>query len=268
MRTRIFTLLPVVMWLGVQAGGAQSPQRSLAIASSTFLLPTPAEPQGAAPASQDIAGEWNGALDVQGQKLRLVVHLKKNADGKLTGTLDSLDQGANNIPISAVEYAGGDVKLELSGIGAGYQGKLNAAGTEITGEWKQGDQTSITNYVNASTGAYAGFSSIATRESWTITPAGGIKTDFFGVTAGNGGPRAITEKRAGTISLSADGVILQIVSEKGSPTRYVVRGWLDGASGTVLKLNGPFYDQIDPKILADPHYGWNLDSLWVRKPRR
>ena len=139
MRTRIFALLPAVMWLGVQAGGAQSPERSLPIASSTLLLPAQAEPQGAAPVSQDLAGDWNGALDVQGQKLRLVVHLKKNADGKLTGTLDSLDQqGANDIPISAVVQTGDDVKLELAGISAGYQGKLNAAGTEITGEWKQG----------------------------------------------------------------------------------------------------------------------------------
>ena len=30
------------------------------------------------------------------------------------------------------------MKLELKGIGASYQGKLNPVGTEITGEWQQG----------------------------------------------------------------------------------------------------------------------------------
>ena len=93
---------------------------------------------GASQATQDIAGDWNGTLDVQGQKLRLVVHFKKNADGKLTGTIDSLDQGANDIPVSAVVQTGDDVKLEIAAISGGYQGKFNAAGAEITGEWKQG----------------------------------------------------------------------------------------------------------------------------------
>jgi uncharacterized protein len=138
MRTKISALLLAMMWFGVQTSGAQSPSHSLSIVSSTLLSPDLAEPQGAAQTSQDIAGDWSGTLEVQGQKLRLVLHLK-NASGKLTGTIDSLDQqGANDIPISTVEQTGADVKLGLSSIAANYQGKLNAAATEITGEWKQG----------------------------------------------------------------------------------------------------------------------------------
>jgi hypothetical protein len=139
---------------------------------------------------------------------------------------------------------------------------------DLAGDWKQGESTSITNYVSASTGAYAGYDSIATRESWAITARGAIKTEFFGVTSGRIGTRAVSEKHAGTISLSADGAVLQIQTEGGRRTKYVVRGWLDGPNGTVLKLNGPWYADIDPEILADPHKGWNLDSLWVRPPRR
>jgi uncharacterized protein len=120
MRTRIIAVLLAMMWMCIQPA---------AIA------------QSAETAGKNIAGDWNGTLDVQGQKLRLVVHVKKNADGKLSGTLDSPDQGGKDIPLSSVELAGGDVKLELAGIAAGYQGKLNAAGTEITGEWKQGGGT-------------------------------------------------------------------------------------------------------------------------------
>jgi hypothetical protein len=110
----------------------------LAVMLWGLLSATPGDAQNAKAAGKSIAGDWNGVLDAQGQKLRLAVHLKKAADGKWTGTLDSLDQGANGIPISAVEQTGDDVKLELSAIGAGYQGKLNGAGTEMTGEWKQG----------------------------------------------------------------------------------------------------------------------------------
>jgi putative CocE/NonD family hydrolase len=121
MRTRIIaSLLAMMLWC--------------------ILSATPAVGQSEQ-SGKSIAGDWSGTLDAQGQKLRLVVHLKKNADGKWAGTLDSLDQGANGIPLSAVEQAGDDVKLELSAIGAGYQGKLNPAATEMTGEWKQGSAT-------------------------------------------------------------------------------------------------------------------------------
>jgi putative CocE/NonD family hydrolase len=144
MRTRIIALLLATMWLGFQTGAAQSSDsfsgadRPLPIAFSMLPAPALAEPRGASQENRDIAGDWNGTLEAEGQKLRLVLHLKKNADGKLTGAIDSPDQGANGIPLSAAEQTGSDVKLELAGIAAGYQGKLNADGTEITGEWKQG----------------------------------------------------------------------------------------------------------------------------------
>src|SRR5258708_5130382 len=88
--------------------------------------------------SKSIQGEWNGTLEAGGQKFRLVLKINKGSGDKLTGTIDSLDQGANDIPISSVEQNGDQVKLELAGIGASYQGKMNAERSEIAGEWKQG----------------------------------------------------------------------------------------------------------------------------------
>ena len=111
---------------------------SLAIASSALVTPFFMAPQTAPAEKASIAGDWNGVLDPQGAKLRLTLHIKKNPDGTFTATVDSLDQHANGIPVSAVNLTGKNLKLELSGIGASYQGKLNAAETEMTGEWKQG----------------------------------------------------------------------------------------------------------------------------------
>jgi len=88
--------------------------------------------------SKSLEGEWKGTLEAGGQKLRLVIRVTKGSGEKLSGAMDSLDQGANDIPISSVEQSGDQVKLELAGIGASYQGKMNAEGSEITGEWKQG----------------------------------------------------------------------------------------------------------------------------------
>lgn len=131
MRIKLAGLLLALVSFGNQDGRAQAP------ASPTLALPAFVAAQ-AAPQSKSIAGDWNGALEAQGTKLRLVLHVKKNPDGTLAATVDSPDQAASGIPVSAVSVKGNDVHLELSGIAASYQGKLNAAGTVITGEWKQG----------------------------------------------------------------------------------------------------------------------------------
>lgn len=132
MRIKLAGLLLVLVCVGNQDGQGQ------VAASSTLALPAFVAAQAAPAANRSIAGDWNGELNAQGTKLRVALHIKKNPDGTLTATLDSLDQGANGIPVSTVSQNGNDVKLELSSLSASYQGKLNAAGTEITGEWKQG----------------------------------------------------------------------------------------------------------------------------------
>jgi len=130
MRIKLAGLLLALMCFGNQDGQAT--------ASPTPALSSFATSQAAPSESKSIAGDWNGALEAEGTKLRLVLHVKKNPDGTLAATIDSLDQNANAIPVSTVSQKGNDVKLELTQLSASYQGKLNAAGTEITGEWNQG----------------------------------------------------------------------------------------------------------------------------------
>lgn len=82
------------------------------------------------------AGDWAGALDVGGQKLRLVVHLV-NTSGAWSGSMDSLDQGANGIPFSLVTVDGARLHLEIAAIGGSYDGTLSDDGKTIQGTWKQ-----------------------------------------------------------------------------------------------------------------------------------
>jgi hypothetical protein len=85
-------------------------------------------------------GSWNGALDAGGQTLRLVLTVAKSADGSYSGKLDSLDQGAT-IPIDVITVTGESVHLEWKSIEAKFDGKLNAAATELSGEFSQGGAT-------------------------------------------------------------------------------------------------------------------------------
>ena len=49
-------------------------------------------------ASDPIKALWAGALDAGGVTLRMIVHLSRSADGKLSATMDSPAQGATGIP--------------------------------------------------------------------------------------------------------------------------------------------------------------------------
>jgi hypothetical protein len=139
--------------------------------------------------------------------------------------------------------------------------------SDLAGEWKNGDPASIQSYYNSSTGSYAGYSSISIRETWNITAKGAISTTFVGVTTGMIGLRSVNEKGKGTVSINPEGTILELNGDKSFHKMYLIRGWLDGPNGTILKISGPFYKEIPADMLADPHKGWNLDSLWVRKAK-
>jgi len=88
----------------------------------------------------DIDGAWTGTLDTGGAKLRVVFHITNTEDG-LTATMDSPDQGANGIPVTAVTRTGSSLKLELKQIGGGFEGKISSDLSVIDGTWSQGGAT-------------------------------------------------------------------------------------------------------------------------------
>jgi len=97
----------------------------------------PAQPP-AAVNDRNAVGNWEGTLDVRGQKLRIVFKIARASDGSLKATLDSPDQGGFDIPVSSVTQAGESIKVELKSLGGVYEGTFNKDGSEISGDWKQG----------------------------------------------------------------------------------------------------------------------------------
>ena len=101
-----------------------------------FLSSLPAAAEE--PAVVDVTGAWLGTLEVGAVHLRLVVKIAKSDDGALSGTMDSVDQNANDIPIDEVALTDRELRLELKSIQGVFVGALNEAGTEIDGRWTQG----------------------------------------------------------------------------------------------------------------------------------
>jgi pimeloyl-ACP methyl ester carboxylesterase len=120
----------------ISHAAAQSPQTPAAPNAQT-QSPVVSQPTAA---QASVEGEWRGTLEIAGVgKLRLVVKLKRQA-GRLTGALDSPDQGANDLPLAEVTYADRVLRFvlptpEAPGV---YEGALGADGTEIEGYWSQG----------------------------------------------------------------------------------------------------------------------------------
>ena len=85
-----------------------------------------------------VTGDWEGVLDTGNGTLRVVIHLSEDKDGKLTGNLDSPDQGASGIAMSTVTYKEPDLHFEIASIGGSFDGKLNKSTEAIEGNWAQG----------------------------------------------------------------------------------------------------------------------------------
>ena len=62
----------------------------------------------------------------------------KASDGKLSGTFDSVDQGARGIPIEEITLADGKLRFSSAAVNGTYEGKLNPAASTIDGKWSQG----------------------------------------------------------------------------------------------------------------------------------
>ena len=89
-------------------------------------------------ATNDVAGNWHGTLDTGMAKLRLLFKISKAAEGKLTAKLDSLDQGANDIPVDSVSVSNKSLRMEVKLVQGLYVGTLDTTGTKSKGTWSQG----------------------------------------------------------------------------------------------------------------------------------
>lgn len=73
--------------------------------------------------AQDITGQWNGVLKVQGIQLRLVFNVKETESG-FSATMDSPDQGAFGIPVTSTSFENKVLKISITNANIQYEGTL------------------------------------------------------------------------------------------------------------------------------------------------
>jgi hypothetical protein len=123
---------------GAWKGGGRSNQVSFVrLDARATMLPKDISftPEKSKP--DDVRGYWLGTLEVPGRKLRLALNIGKVPDGSYAGTLSSLDQGGQEIPISTAAVTAEKVIFEWKGMRAKFEAKLNSEGTLLDGTWEQ-----------------------------------------------------------------------------------------------------------------------------------
>ena len=101
-----------------------------------------AQPQAAAPAPRpaaptDIDGTWQGTLDTPAGNLRILFKIA-NMDNGLTATVQSPDQSPLWMPTTSVTRTGNKLTIVMKGLGASYDGEINAGKDTVSGTFTQG----------------------------------------------------------------------------------------------------------------------------------
>ncbi|GAB4118336.1 MAG: alpha/beta fold hydrolase [Candidatus Caldatribacteriota bacterium] len=84
-----------------------------------------------------LLGTWEGKLEVSGISLRVVVHIKKNIEGKIIATMDSPDQGIKDIVVDEITFKDGVLNLDIKSVGGFLVGEVQEDFLYIKGELNQ-----------------------------------------------------------------------------------------------------------------------------------
>lgn len=135
---------------------------------------------------------------------------------------------------------------------------------DLAGVWEESGRGS-TSYVFQSSGAYAGTDSLAIRIARTIERDGTYSSDFFSIRNGK------KERDITTGSITIVGRVLTVRQSNSSTTdKYVIRGWLETPTATILRLaEGPWHnDDVIPqdRFTDFTDFGrFFTKTHWIRK---
>lgn len=84
--------------------------------------------------AQQIVGSWKGDLDIEGNRLPVIIHIEKDKNS-YKALLDSPAQGVEGIPADKTSFINNELILEIANANASYKGKLE--NNTISGDFTQ-----------------------------------------------------------------------------------------------------------------------------------
>lgn len=106
-----------------------------------MIRPAPAQDTTTAIATDaEIVGNWLGTLEADGERVRVVFKISKDAAGKLVGTMDSPDRRRRDLAITKTDWQDGQLRVEVVGDRV-FTGSLDDTRAQLVGEWQQSGGT-------------------------------------------------------------------------------------------------------------------------------
>jgi hypothetical protein len=89
------------------------------------------------------SGHWEGAIDVQGNALEIIIDLTRSDNGLWKGAIAIPSQSLKGYPLSNLKVEGANVSFEMASAPGlpTFKGKLSADGKSIAGELSQSGMT-------------------------------------------------------------------------------------------------------------------------------
>jgi uncharacterized protein len=101
----------------------------------------PSAQKSPGPELAKLTGAWVSPLKVGPIELRLALKISVDDAGKLSAKLDSIDQGAKDIPVDTVTFVDGTLTAELTVIKGKFVGKFDNEQQALVGTWTQAAQS-------------------------------------------------------------------------------------------------------------------------------
>ena len=117
-------------------------KKSLSFVPAGLLLLALLAPLSASSqAPNPFLGDWKGKISIPdaGVELGIAVHFSMNDKKELTGTLDSLDQGAMGLPLGSIKTEGRNIEFKIEGVPGDplFKGALDETGKIFSGTFSQ-----------------------------------------------------------------------------------------------------------------------------------
>jgi hypothetical protein len=106
--------------------------RKITILSALLAAALPA-----AAFAEDAVGDWVGKVSPQGVDLTIATHIKKDADGKLSGVAESPDQTTTSLPMADIVATPDTLSFAVPMVRATYAGKWDPAAKAWVGTMTQ-----------------------------------------------------------------------------------------------------------------------------------
>ncbi len=84
------------------------------------------------------SGSWVGIIKItDATGIRVMININKQMDGRLSATLDCLDQGTMSIRVDLISLIKKKLRFVIEKIGVEFVGQIDKVGKQCSGEWRQ-----------------------------------------------------------------------------------------------------------------------------------